>query len=41
MGDLGRREAEKLVTDRENYRSDNFAAKIFFGLTSGVNCSRK
>ena len=24
--DFGRREAEKLVTDRENYRSDNFAA---------------
>ena len=34
-------EAEKLVTDRENYRSDNFAAKICFGLATGVNCNRK
>ena len=25
LRDFGRREAEKLVTDRENYRSDNFA----------------
>ena len=26
LRDFGRREAEKLVTDRENNRSDNFAA---------------
>ena len=29
LRDFGRREAEKLVTDRENYRSNNFAALSF------------